>query len=314
MERALAMLARLLEGEADRLQLIQAVRDHVEDAYAQSPEDSFHRDLRLLRGLGFRIGWSRSRRTYSLERFDHPLLKLHLPQEALEALALIRSTFCGLPSAEQVETLVSTIEARLPECARRMLDRKPLPAYALAPADEWQRHASSLEVVERAVRDHQRLEFEYRSPKRSKAEGPKRHVVEPYNLEYREGHLYFEGYNVETGRVYLYRVDRIVLGSARELPHVFMPRERLHKPVTIRYRLAPEIARYGASRRFLHHQEEKQEDGSVIVTGEAYSLFEAFTTLLKYGSGCRVLEPPELVEMVRQEARKMVQVYERAAS
>lgn len=35
------MLARLLEGEASREELIAAVRNGVQDAYVASPEDSF---------------------------------------------------------------------------------------------------------------------------------------------------------------------------------------------------------------------------------------------------------------------------------
>ncbi|MFQ5905357.1 MAG: helix-turn-helix transcriptional regulator [bacterium] len=314
MERALAMLARLLEGEASRQQLIGAVRQAVEAAYGQSPEDSFHRDLRLLRSLGFQIGCSRSRRAYFLESFDHPVLKLHLPAEALEALITIRSTFRGLPHAERIEALISVIEARLPSRSRRMLHRESLPSYAFAPADEWQTHSQSLQVVEWAIEGNQQLEFLYRSPKRPKGTEPKHHVVEPYNLEYREGHLYFEGYHLRLCRVYPYRVDRIVPGSAKVLPDKFMPRERLHSWVEIRYRLAPEIARYGASRRFINQREEKQEDGSVIVTAEVPNLFEALKKLLKYGSGCQVLGPPELVDLVQEEAQKMIQIYERPSS
>jgi len=47
----------------------------------------------------------------------------------------------------------------------------------------------------------------------------------------------------------------------------------------------------------------------VIVTGEAGSLFEAMTKLLRYGSHCRVLEPPELVEAMREEVTRMAEQY-----
>ena len=81
------------------------------------------------------------------------------------------------------------------------------------------------------------------------------------------------------------------------------------RPVVVRYRLSPTIARFGASVRFQNQREERQEDGSVIVTGEAGSLFEAMTKLLRYGSHCRVLEPPELVEAIRKEVTRMAEQY-----
>jgi predicted DNA-binding transcriptional regulator YafY len=309
MERALAMLARLLEGEAGREQLIAAVRNEIEDAYVESPEDSFHRDLRLLRYLGFQVRWHRSRGTYALESFDHPILQLHLEPEALEALAAIKDTFQDLPYGERIEVLLRSIEARLPERDHRALTRKLPLSFSFTPADDWQAHSGSLQVVEWAIRGHQRLEFHYRSPKRSEDAEPKHHIVEPYNLEYREGHLYFDGYSLKTGRVYPFRVDRIVPGSAKVLPEVFVPREELRRRITIRYRLAPEIARYGASLRFLNQREEKQADGSVIVTAEVEDLFEAMTKLLRYGRHCQVLKPSELVEMMRREAEAMVRLY-----
>lgn len=307
--RALAMLGRLVKGEATRAELIRHVRATVEEAYERSPFDSFARDVRLLRDLGFCIRFCRARGTYRLERLDHPVLQLHLSRPALEALALLKATFRGLPHQERVEALIGDLSARLPEEVRRKLDREPLPRLAVAPADHWWFSKNSLVTVEKAIDRHQVLEFLYRSPKQPETAEPKRHRVEPYNLEYRDGHLYFEGYNLKTGKVYPYRVDRIVPGSARILPDVFTPREGIVRTVAISYRLSPEIARFGASVRFRNQREERQDDGSVIVTGEAGSLFEAMTKLLRYGRHCQVLEPRELVDMMRKEAEAMVGVY-----
>jgi len=219
------MLGRLTEGEASRNDLIRHVCVVVEDAYECSPFDSFVRDLRLLRCLGFQIQFCRGQGTYRLERFDHPTLQIQLSRPALEALALLKATFQGLPHHERVEALISDLSARLPEEVRRKLDRDPLPRLAIAPADRWWASRNNLVTVEKAIERHQLLEFLYRSPKQPETAEPKRHRVEPYNLEYRDGHLYFEGYNLKTGRVYPYRVDRIVPGSARILPDVFTPRE-----------------------------------------------------------------------------------------
>jgi hypothetical protein len=107
------MLGRLLEGEATRRQLIDYVDLQVEDAYEKSPFDSFARDLRLLRMLGFAIRYSRARGTYRLERFDHPVFQLHLSKRAVESLGLLKATFQGIPHEERVEALLEEIKARL---------------------------------------------------------------------------------------------------------------------------------------------------------------------------------------------------------
>ncbi|MGC9529174.1 MAG: helix-turn-helix transcriptional regulator [Candidatus Bipolaricaulaceae bacterium] len=308
-ERALAMLARLVQADATRDELIAHVQQAVVGAYETSPVDSFARDLRLLRSLGFPVRYRRSQGRYHLASFDHPVLQLHLSRPALEALALLKATFQGLPHEERVGALLRELESRLPQEAKLRLGRAPHPHLAMDPADPWQERKENLVAVERAIGRHQLLEFLYRSPKRPETERPKRHRVEPYNLEYREGHLYFDGYNLKTGRVYPYRVDRIVPGSAQVLPDTFNPRDGIARSIQIRYWLAPEIARYGASVRFRNHQESRQEDGSVVVTCEAGSLFEAVRKLLRYGSGCRVLAPPELVEKMRAEAHRLTARY-----
>lgn len=305
------MLACLLKSEATRQELIRVVEDEMgEEAYGESSADSFHRDLRFLRQLGFEVRFRRSLGTYYLADQGHPSLRLHLSPAELEVLAAVRNAFRGLPHARGMGALMTKIEARLPPESRQALCREPLLSFSFGPAGELEPHEETLRVVERAIESQRRLMFEYRPPIYPEDDSPKRRTVEAYDLEYRDGHLYFQGRWVRGGRVFTYRVDRIVPGSARVLPTKFVPRQRLHRWHTIRYRLAPEIARYGASKRFLNQGEEKQPDGSVIVTGETHDLFDAMKKLLKYGSGCQVLEPPELVAAMKREVREMVKIYE----
>lgn len=307
-QRALAMLARLLKGEATRQELIQTVVDEIgEDAYGERPVDSFHRDLKFLRHLGFEIKHRRSLGTYYLVDQGHPILRLYLSGAELGALAAMRNAFRGLPYADRVEALIAKIEERLPAESRQALQREPLLSFSFGPADDLDPRQPAIRRLEKAVEEHRLLMFDYRSPAR---EGAKRHIVEPYNLDFREGHLYFKGYDVEAGRSFEFRVDRIQSGSARLLPPKFVPRKKLGRTYTIRYRLAPQIARYGASERFLNQREERQDDGSVLVTAETDSLFWAAKKLLKYGEKCQVLEPPELVAEMKRVVREMARIYE----
>lgn len=309
MERAFTMLALLQGGDASAEELIERVMERLGyDVYGEAPLYSFRRDLAFLREIGCEIVYQRSQGTYHLEGVYNPYLTLTLTADELEALALIRGTFqAGVPHADKVRALLDKIEGYLSEEDRRALRREPLLSFSLAPASDLSRLRDRLDILERAIAKRQRLTFEYRSPKHGEV---KRHIVEPYGpLEYRDGHIYFEGLNVNTGHVYPYRVDRIVPGSMQILPTRFPEGRRRKRTYTLRYRLAPEVARYGASERFPNQIEEKQEDGWTLVTAQTDSIFWASKKLLKYGENCQVLEPPELVQEMKRVVREMAKIY-----
>jgi predicted DNA-binding transcriptional regulator YafY len=75
-----------------------------------------------------------------------------------------------------------------------------------------------------------------------------------------------------------------------------------------------EFAGQGATRRFRNHQEERQEDGSLVVTAEIdeSELFWVSKTLLKYGENCVALEPPELVAEMKRVVGQMARNYQEA--
>jgi predicted DNA-binding transcriptional regulator YafY len=310
MRRAFTTLALLQAGDASREELIEKTMKLLGyDIYGEAPIYSFRRDLAFLREIGCEIVYHRSEGVYHLEEVHNPYLTLPLTADDLEALSLIRGTFQpGVPHADNVRALLDKIERYLSKDDRRALRREPLLSLSLAPAGDLTRHWMTLEILERAISKRQRLEFEYRSPKHCEV---KRHFIEPYGpLEFRDGHIYFEGLNVNTDHVYQYRLDRIVPGSAEILPRRFPEGRRRKRRYILRYRLAPEIARYGASERFPGQREEVDEEGWTVVTAEIDDLFWASKKLLKYGENCQVLEPPELVEEMKRVVREMAKIYE----
>jgi len=311
LHRALVMYAVLRDKDASRSELMARVVEQVgEDAYREAPLYSFQGDLQLLkRELGCQVKYIRSEGVYRLEGVNNPYLLLALEGEESEALALIRSSFQpGVPHADKVRTLLDRIERCLSEEDQRALRREPLLSLSLAPASDLTRHQTTLAMVERAISRRQQLEFEYRSPMREEV---KRHVIEPYGpLEYREGHIYFEGRDLQDYYIYTFRIDRILPGSVQILPTRFPEGRRRKRTYTLRYRLAPEVARYGASERFPNQIEEKQEDGWTLVTAQIDSIFWASKKLLKYGENCQVLEPPELVQEMKRVVGEMARIYE----
>ena len=58
------------------------------------------------------------------------------------------------------------------------------------------------------------------------------------------------------------------------------------------------------------HIDGTDEQGWVVVRGKTTSLFEAYRTLLKLGNYAVVLEPPELVGMMREAIQEMAKLYQ----
>lgn len=308
-KRALAMLTSLQAGEASRDELIATVQVEVgEGAYGASPGDSFENDKRFLQQLGFELNYRKRENRYQLKPEAHPLLRLPLTIEELDLLAVIQQTFAATPYADPAARLVSRVRACLPPDLRER-ESHPLLSVVIATADTPAPHAQTLRVIAEAIRQRRVLEFEYRSPR---TERVIRHSVQPYDsLEYRDAHFYVEAHNLKLEKTLDYRLDRIVAGTARLLPPKFAAGQRRLAMRTLRYRLAAKVARYGASRRFAGHQEQKQPDGSVIVSAQIArdELFWASKTLLKYGENCMVLEPPELVKEMQRVVKEMAENY-----
>lgn len=307
--RAIVMVKALQEADLSRDELIaRVIAEAGNDAYGESPEDTFDRDRRYLAELGFDLQYNRQANIYHLDRLT-PLLRLPLSGSDGRLLALIREAFRQTPYAADVDSLVTRITAHLSPEAQAAAASDPILTVVLASADSLGPNAASLEKVQQAIHKQQALEFDYRS---SRAQGLKPHVVQPYDsLEFREGHLYFSAHSLLTGYDYEYRVDRIEPGTARLRPQKLAERRRQRQPLTLRYRLSARVASYGASRRFPKHAEERLPNGDVIVTAQIdrEALFWASKILLKYGENCEVLEPPELVVEMKRVAAEMGQTY-----
>lgn len=309
-QRALTMLATLQEGDASREELIAHVRGELgEKAYGTSPHDSFENDKRFLAALDFKLSYDRRANRYHLRRESHPLLRLMLTPEELDALSVIQHAFAKTTYADAVAQLVSRVRACLPPYLQAHPPSDPLLMGLIQVMDVAESEKAKMLVVNEAMRRRQWLEFDYRSPR---TERTIRHPVQPYNsVEYRDGHLYFEGRNLKWDMTLDYRVDRIVNGTIRLLPNKFAESQRKPILLPLRYRLSAKVARYGATRHFAGHAEERLDDGWLLVTAQIAKddLFWASKKLLKYGENCVVEEPPELVKEMQRVVKEMAANY-----
>jgi predicted DNA-binding transcriptional regulator YafY len=137
--------------------------------------------------------------------------------------------------------------------------------------------------------------------------------VEPYELEYREGHWYFTAYVENMNRFLDYRVDRMHPDTLHSEHDRYYPGRRTRTGVKIRYWVAPEMARHGTLSVRLHEQKVTLlEDGQgAYVEGYARSVWWAAKLLLGYGEQVKALEPAELVERMREKTLAAAKLYEK---
>lgn len=229
---------------------------------------AFRRDLRRLRGLGCRISFLRSRGVYRLES---PPFFLRLSPPELAAIPLLRRIFSpSVPYAKGVHSLLARVEQLLPEGQRRRA-REPRLSSDFGVEEGLSPQERDIARIEEAIGFRQEMEFRYRAP----GHGEKGCRVEPVELRLYGRHFYLRAYDRRLGGYREFRVDRILPGTVSILPSVLPPGERRARIWTLKHKMSPDLAAYGITRRFPGQREERQEDGSVIVTAEVESLFEA---------------------------------------
>jgi hypothetical protein len=107
-----------------------------------------------------------------------------------------------------------------------------------------------------------------------------------------------------------YRLDRIVPGTLKRLPQRLAPGRPPRQVYRLRYRLAPDLARrHDFAVWFADTKVSFEAGGGAIVEGETTDLWLARQILLRYREHCRVLEPPELVAMMRAGVERMALMY-----
>jgi predicted DNA-binding transcriptional regulator YafY len=177
--------------------------------------------------------------------------------------------------------------------------------------------AAILEDLRCAIRGSQRVQLLYQSAARP---APEIRQLDPYALAFRWGWWYLVGYCHTRQALRTFRLDRI-----RELavwPQTFQPpanfdaraflEEATHgqPQVQARLKFPREFAQAARLNRLFWSEFEQQIDGSLVVTFPAPDLDWAASTILAYGPVVEVLDPPELRQLVKTWALKMVGLYE----
>ncbi|NJK81575.1 MAG: WYL domain-containing protein [Chloroflexaceae bacterium] len=320
--RRLLLVRTLMLGPAGSTDLVDAVQRELRDqGYPGDPQSALKHDLDALKSeYNCQIRFDRRSNKYVLYDLGE-LALLDLPDECMEALAFLDASFPrgeALPEHANIRALLDRIVLLLPPYrqtehqGRRgpiSLQMTSTPASRIDPA--------VLATVKRAIERRQELAFEYRSP--DPAQPVVLHRVAPYGVFFsQQGHGYLDATALETTprdntpqhAAIHYRLDRIVPGSPHILPTMLPPQRIRPRTYQIRYQLVPAVARrrdiaaYFPDTQIIYH-----EDDSATVTATVTNLWQTRQVLLRYGTACIVLEPPELVELFRQTARGLSEMY-----
>jgi predicted DNA-binding transcriptional regulator YafY len=314
--RRLFLVRQLIRGPATTAELIATARQAFgEEIYPPDEGTALRRDLAKLREE-FECDIKRdSTGRYTLVSPGR-LALLDLPEAEVEALAFLAATFADgdLPNAQTVDSLLTRVAELLPTPRREQLRTARAQPRIDRPQPSSVRSDRTVALLKRLV-GREQVTFDYRSPYTSD-DAAVSHCVHPYELFYRDGHLYLEAFCVECGipelseRYVLYRVDRMVAGTVKR-GHVQLPPTRKpRRTYLLRYRLDPQVARQrDIALWFPDSRVEFLLDGAAFVTAMTSDLWQARQILLRYREHCRVLEPPELVAMLRESIERMARVY-----
>lgn len=267
-----------------------------------------------------RLAISHDRRTGTFG-LEQPVFVLEIDEEEARAFVALQEGFIpGTPYEHAVQMLLERWAWLFSKSSQRLVaqkrKRRARPVLLpLSPAEDYSQHNEVILKLDKALEEGAYLSFDYLPLGQNWDAEPIKHTrIEPYELEYRDGHWYFTAYLFEQDTFVDYRVDRIRPASVSlaDTRDRFTPGNRLRRGVKIRYWVSPMLARHGSLSVRLREQKVTllDNDQGAIVEGYAKSIWWARRLLLGYGAQVKALEPEELVQTMRKEAEMMSALYE----
>jgi predicted DNA-binding transcriptional regulator YafY len=320
--RRLLLVRLLLRQPMTKDNLIAAVQNELGDeGYPAAAASALKHDFDALKSeYECRIVFQRATSCYVLEDLGS-LALLELPDECMEALAFLDASFpAGMPLPEHanIRDLLERVIRLLPTLRQEEhFQRRSSMVLDMAGRAPNRINQGVLNRIRRAINNRQEISFDYLS---LFDEGePRTHRVAPYLVFFRpEGHGYLDATVMEVTpdgseqkhAAIHYRLDRIISGSVKILPNM-LPPERIQPPAYhLCYKLLPIVARrQDVASYFPNTQMTYHDDGSATVTATVTNLWQARQILLRYGNACEVLDPPELIELFRETAHGMAEIY-----
>ncbi len=265
-----------------------------------------------------RLAITYERRTFTFG-LAQSIFSIDISEDEAKAFVALQEGFTpGTPYAGAVQQLLIRWQWLFSEKShqlvrqRRKRHARPV-LLPLSPVVDYSQHGDTILLLDQALEEGAYVSFAYTPLAQSWDDEPMLHEhTEPYELEYRDGHWYYTAYISDLNTFIDYRVDRIRPGSLYKEHDHFYPGGRQRPGVKIRYWLSPMLARHGSLSARLREQQVTflGDDQGAIVEGYAKSLWWARRLLLGYGEQVKALAPEKFMQMMRETAQAMSQLYE----
>ncbi len=315
LERLLQLDARLRSGQrqtADLLAQFLEVSERTVRNDINFLRDRYHAPIEFHRTKGYYYTDSNWR-----------LPSISLSQGELFALTLgarMLQAYSGLAYRSQLQGAITRLAERLPEQTWIDLQQLAEQNVLFRVGAELDLDPEIWQLLEQACQHKQRVWMQYYSPTSNEVS---QREFDPYVLHFSRNNPYVTGFCHLRQEVRWFRVDRIQKLELRshsfEIDPMFDRESHFanafqHEvggiPTPMAIWFDARTAPYIRERRWHPTQQiEEQPDNSLILRFVVRGLNEVKRWVLFYGKGARVLEPPELVEMVREEIVGMQQQY-----
>jgi len=295
------LMAELKCSRATLFRTIRLLRDHLGAPVVNEPGQGYHYDRDG--------GW-----------FQLP--GLWFRRDELEAL-LVMDELLSRVQPGLLEDLIAPLRGRLQailDRASRGGERFPAHRFRILRAHGREVAARAFETAASAVVERRQLAFTYEA--RSTGETARR-TTSPQRLVYYRDQWYLDCWDEDRRGLRTFALDRMssaeVLSAAarhvapEDLIEVFGAGYGLFSgPVqgVARLRFQPERARWVADERWHGRQTSRRlPDGRLELTVPYSEVDELLGEVLRYGPDVEVVEPPEFVEMVREQLERAVEQY-----
>ncbi len=320
-------LERLLQIDAllrsPERQTASTMANHLERS-----ERTIRSDLNFLRDrYGAPIEYKKTK-GFHYTNPDWRLPSILLSQGELFALTLganMLQAYAGTTYQPELQSAISRLAERLPEQSWVDLQRLTQENVVFRVGAELDLDPQTWQLLEQACQKRSRVRMIYFTATRNEESVRE---FDPYVLHFARNNPYVTGWCYKNQAVRDFRVDRVrsltVLKKIFEVSPTFdrkahfarmFQHEVGHEIKTISIWFDAKTAPYIRERRWHPTQVlEEHADGAVTLQMEVPGLNEVKRWALFYGAGAKVLEPPELVEMVKNEVLMMKNHYQETQS
>ncbi len=290
-------------------------------------ERTIRRDLAALREVGFPIeerSVENGRKLWSVSKdagFGDltlnltEVLSLYVGRQLMEPLA-------GTLFWEGTHGSYKKIRATLPDGAIRYLDQlSALLHFSQAGFSDYSSRSKQIDRLMIAIEDRNITTLVYQSLRSTE---PVEREVNPYGLAYFRGSLYLVAKASEENEIRHYKVDRITEVEPQTMkfgrPSDFDLQDwmsaafgvyRSDTPPTKHVvRFDQSVARFVEEKRWHHSQQlTHNPDGGLTAEFLLSDHQELMRWVMSFGSAAKAIEPPALVDAIREEANRMAQAY-----